>query len=45
MEDLMAVNLVDLEFSATDLSNGVTSNVLGGLWWLVAEHAESLGGT
>lgn len=43
MEDLMAVNLVDLEFSAADLSHGVTSDVFGGLWWRVAEWAESLG--
>jgi hypothetical protein len=32
----MAVNLVDLEFSAADL--------FGGLWWRVAERSKSLDG-
>jgi hypothetical protein len=40
----MAVNFVDLEFSVADLSNGLTSDVFGGMRWQVIEWAESLGG-
>jgi hypothetical protein len=30
--------------SASDLSDGVTVEVVGGLWWRVAKQAKSLGG-
>jgi hypothetical protein len=39
-----AIFWVGLERSAADLSDGVTIEVVGGLWWHVVEWAKSLGG-
>lgn len=39
-----AVFCIDMGRTEADLSDGVTVELVGGLWWGVAEQAETLGG-